>query len=531
MITSSSTFILAFVLALALTPAARWLGNRFGAVDEPTARNVHIKPIARSGGLAILLSFILALLASSLSPTAGPSYHRFFIHSQMSFALLGGLVIFCVGFFDDFHRLRPGIKFLGQILAASLAYYGGLQIQVIAFGETAIHLGILSYFITVFWFLLLINAINLIDGLDGLAAGVAFFACFVMAILATFSQPDYMIAIEFAAIAGALLGFLRYNFNPASIFMGDGGSYFVGYIIAALSVLGSIKSQLGTALLIPLLALGVPIFDTLLSPIRRWVIGRRMFHPDKGHIHHRLLEKGISSRQAVLIIYGISFILCVAGIIISHLRNTLAGVLLIVLIAAFFIVVRKLVYLEYLAIDKFFGWFRDLSYEAGFTYGRRSFLNIQIEIERAKNIEEIWENTCQAMEIMQFDRGEMYFYCADEAQTEPVFFGNPAKKMAKCCEPARENINGNDVGKSSEDICRKFFRLWTRDDKLKWEDVPDKGIFRIEIPLVAKTLSMGRLVMMKDLTLNPMQPYTLRRVEYLRRSITEALKTVLNVKC
>ncbi|MCX6223922.1 MAG: undecaprenyl/decaprenyl-phosphate alpha-N-acetylglucosaminyl 1-phosphate transferase, partial [Bacteroidia bacterium] len=174
MVTSSSTFILAFALALLLTPAARWLGNRFGAIDEPTARNVHIKPIARSGGLAILLSFVLALLASSLSPTAGPSYPRF-IHSQMSFALLGGLVIFCVGFFDDFHRLRPGIKFLGQILAASLAYYGGLQIHVIAFGATAIHLGILSYFITVFWFLLLINALNLIDGLDGLAVGVAFF--------------------------------------------------------------------------------------------------------------------------------------------------------------------------------------------------------------------------------------------------------------------------------------------------------------------------------------------------------------------
>jgi len=530
MITSVSTFILAFVLALVLTPLARWLGNRFGAVDEPTARNVHIKPIARSGGLAILFSFVLALIASSLSPTAGPSYHMF-IRSQMSFALLGGLVIFCVGFFDDFHRLGPRVKFLGQIFAASLAYYGGLHIEVFTFGATIFRFGILSYFITVFWFLLLINAINLIDGLDGLAAGVAFFACFVMAILATFSKPDYMIAIEFAAIAGALLGFLRYNFNPASIFMGDGGSYFVGYIIAALSVLGSIKSQLGTALLIPLLALGVPIFDTLLSPIRRWVIGRRMFHPDKGHIHHRLLEKGISSRQTVLIIYGISFVLCVAGIILVNLRNTLAGLLLIVLIVVFFIVVRKLGYLEYLAIDKFFGWFRDLSYEAGFTHGRRSFLNIQIEIERAKNMEEIWENTCQAMEIMQFDRGELYVYhCADEAQAESVYLGKPSERMAKCCEPAGKNINESDVGKSSEDVCKKFFRLWTRDDKLKLEDVSDKAIFRIEIPLVAKTLSMGRLIMMKDLTLNPMQPYTMRRVEYLRRSIIEALKTVLNVK-
>jgi UDP-GlcNAc:undecaprenyl-phosphate GlcNAc-1-phosphate transferase len=528
MITIFFTFIFALVLSLALTPAARWLGNRFGAVDEPMTRNVHTTPTARSGGLAILLSFVLALIASSifLSPFAD----RLSLDSRMFFPLLGGLVIFCVGFFDDFHRLRPRVKFLGQILAASLAYYGGLRIESFVLGATIFHFGILSYFITVIWFLLLINAINLIDGLDGLAAGVAFFACFVMAILATL-QPDYLIAMEFAAIAGALLGFIRYNFNPASIFMGDGGSYFVGYIIAALSVLGSIKSQLGTALLIPLLALGVPIFDTLLSPIRRWVLGRRMFHPDKGHIHHHLLGKGISSRRVVLIIYGISFVLCVAGIILANLRNTLAGLLLIVLIVVLFIVIRKLGYLEYLAIDKFYGWFKDMSYEAGFTHGRRSFLNIQIEIERAQNMEAIWENIGQAMEIMHFDRGEMYFYCADEAQAESVYFGKAAEGIAKRCEPTGKIINGNDVGTKSEDIYRKFSRVWTRDEKLRWENVSDKGIFRIEIPLIAGTLSVGSLVMMKDLTLNPMDPYTLRRVEYLRRSITEALKTVLNIKC
>ena len=255
-----------------------------------------------------------------------------------------------------------------------------------------------------------------------------------------------------------------------------------------------------------------------------------MFHPDKGHIHHYLLAKGISSQRAVLIIYGMSFMLCAAGIIMSHLRNTLSGMFLVVLIVVLFIVFRKLGYLEYLAIDKFYGWFRDLSYEAGFTHGRRSFLSIQIEIERTKNIEELWENTCQAMKIMRFDRGEMYFYYADEAQAESVYFGKPAEEKAKRCEPVGKNVNGNDVGKSSEDICPKSFYVWMHDEKLKWEDVSDKGIFRIEIPLESKTSCVGRLVMMKDLTLDSMEPYTLRRVEYLRRSITEALKTVLNVK-
>ena len=288
-------------------------------------------------------------------------------------------------------------------------------------------------------------------------------------------QPDYLIALEFAALAGALLGFLRYNFNPASIFMGDGGSYFIGYTIAALSVLGSIKTQLGTTLLIPLLALGVPIFDTLLAPIRRWMLGRRMFHPDKGHIHHQLVERGISSRQAVLIIYGISFVLCAAGIILVHIRNAMAGVLLVVLIIVLFIVIRKLGYLEYLAVDKFSGWFRDLSYEAGFTHSRRSFLNVQIETERSQSIEEIWENVCEAMDIMQFDKGEI------------------------CFSWPGENIRGSGIGTAKDDVFQEFSREWIREGIKIKDDASDNGVFRIELPLGIGTACTGRLVMIKDL--------------------------------
>lgn len=525
MLTVFVTFIIAFVLSLVLTPAAGWMGNRFGAVDVPLARNVHTKPIPRSGGLAIALSFLLALVAVSYLPC--PTSEHLSMDSRRAFTLLGGFVIFCVGFFDDFHRLRPRVKLLGQILAASMAYYGGLRIDSFAFGGTAIYFGILSYLITVFWFLLLINAMNLIDGLDGLAAGIAFFACVVMVFMSS-RYPDYLIALEFAAVAGALLGFLRYNFNPASIFMGDGGSYFIGYTIAALSILGSIKSQLGAALLIPLLALGVPIFDTMLSPVRRWLLGREMFQPDKGHIHHHLIEKGLSSRMAVFVIYGISFVLCIAAIILVNMRNAFTGIALTVLILVFFIVVRKLGYLEYVAIDKIYGWIRDMSDTAGLTQGRRSFLNIQIEIERAQNTEELWESICQALEMMRFDRGELYiYYSTDKDLSEPAYVTTAHYEgMERRGETVNWYNDENIIGTVTEGNRSGIVRVWTRGYTRRRDDVSNKGLFRIEFPLGSGNFAASRLVIMKDVSKNPIPPYTMRRAEYLRRSITTAMKNM-----
>ena len=262
----------------------------------------------------------------------------------------------------------------------------------------------MSYFITVFWFLLFINAVNLIDGLDGLAAGVAFFACLVMIVLSV-TRGDYLVAVEFAALGGALLGFLRYNFNPASIFMGDGGSYFIGYTIAALAILSSSKSEVGASLMIPLLALGVPIFDTLLSPLRRWVRGRRMFHPDKGHIHHQLLRMGFSSKKTVMIIYTTTAALCVASIMIVHSRNAVTGLILAGVGAAAVLLIRRRGYLEYMAVEKVFGWLQDISDATGISRDRRSFLSLQIEIGQSEDLEDLWRITCQAPGAAQFTTG------------------------------------------------------------------------------------------------------------------------------
>ncbi|MCE5283004.1 MAG: undecaprenyl/decaprenyl-phosphate alpha-N-acetylglucosaminyl 1-phosphate transferase, partial [Deltaproteobacteria bacterium] len=486
------------------------------------------------GGLAIVSAFMLTLIACALLKTQVSE--PLFWDRQRAFAIMGGAIAFGVGFYDDFKRLEPWIKLIAQILAASLAFYGGVRIEAVAAGEMSIRLGILSWFVTVFWFLLLINAVNLIDGLDGLAAGVAFFASMVMVVMAIM-QANFLAALEFAALAGALLGFLRYNFNPASIFMGDGGSYFIGYTIAALSILGSIKSQVGATFLIPLLALGVPIFDTILSPLRRWIRGRKMFRPDKGHIHHHLLSMGLTSRRAVLVIYGISCSLCLLSILLINLRNEMAGLLLVALAAAAFVVVRKMGYLEYLAVDKISGWFRDISDEVGLSRDRRTFLNLQIEIGQAAGMDELWERICQALEMMQFDRGELHTLEIGAASSPAVETAGAARSEAgfevsstipppEGQDRRRRSAKGpgpKTTWTHKEQKAGQSALIWARGYHRRREDALSVGLLRVEIPINDKRPAAARLILIKNLAQEAIQPYTMRRVEHLRRSVMDAM--------
>jgi len=201
----------------------------------------------------VFLSFVATIALTSLYETRITDL--IVIDRRIAFSLYGALVVFGCGLWDDFRRLKAWIKLLFQILGATIAFAGGVSIGGIFIGGHGLQFGLLSYLITVFWFVLFINAVNLIDGLDGLAAGIVFFTCLLMVVLSVM-RADYLSGIYFAALGGAVLGFLRYNFNPASIFLGDGGTYFLGYTVAALSIIGSVKSQVGALFLIPLIALG-----------------------------------------------------------------------------------------------------------------------------------------------------------------------------------------------------------------------------------------------------------------------------------
>jgi UDP-GlcNAc:undecaprenyl-phosphate GlcNAc-1-phosphate transferase len=500
-------FIIALVLSLVLTPLAGRFGERFGALDVPSERKEHTMPTPRCGGLAIVAAFLFTLALSILITT--DVSNKLVLDRQATFFLLGALMVFGVGLFDDFHRLGPKVKFLFQVIGASIAFWGGLRIEVFSLFSIDLHFVILSYFVTVFWFVFFINAINLIDGLDGLAAGIAFFASAVLVILSVM-RGQYLIAMLFAVLAGAVLGFLRYNFNPASIFMGDGGSYFLGYVIAGLSIMGSIKSQVGAAMLIPIVALGIPVFDTILSPIRRFILGKEMFKPDKGHVHHKLVGMGFSTKRVVWTIYGISFCLCALSVVLVNVRDEQAGLFLILLGAGAVIFIRKLGYLEYFTSDKIYGWFKDITDEAGFSHDRRSFLSLQIQMGKSGNLEEVWQNLCTAAGKLEFDMAELHL-CR---RREDKDYDGPGDVRPRIQEKERrKKINGGSF-------------QWTRKGFDINEHICGNALLKLELPLISGDNGhqcIGVLWMIKDIKRNHISHYTLRRVEHLRRTVNGTL--------
>jgi len=495
-------FLAALGLSLVLTPVARWVGVRFAILAIPEARTVHVKPMPRSGGLALFLTFFACLaLAGALLPEAAA---RYLADRPMRYVLYGACLIFAVGFADDKWTLPPKVKLAVQIVAACVACYGGARIASFSLpGDFIIHFDLLSYVVTVFWFVLLINAINLIDGLDGLAAGVVFFACAVQAVLAGMRGEAHMAAL-FAVLAGATLGFLRYNFNPASLFLGDGGSYFLGYMLAALSVSGSVKSQIGAAILMPVIALGVPLLDTITAPLRRFLRGRDMFEPDRRHVHHKLLSRGWSQRQVVLFLYGITIFLALSALVLVNLRNAPAGVFLVVVGAALVLLVRKAGYFSYFAMDKIFGWLRDVSDDAGFARGRRTFLHHQIEISQARDVPELWERMTEALDVLRFDLAEMTL----------------SEAGAGSCRLAPE-LPGPEAGSGAP-----VFR-WRREEAAGQERelLCSPTVMKLELPLLGKTgKPLGALWLVKNVAADPINEFTLRRVENLRRTVIAALE-------
>ncbi len=313
-----AVFAIALVVTFIVTPLVRRFAIRRGLVDRPGGRKVHERPIPRLGGVAIFAGVAIAIglqIAGELRlGWGGTLVSGGAIEVRTLGVLLGMTIIFLVGLWDDLVNLSPGMKLAGQILAAGVVVASGLRIEYIGdpLGGGLIGLGLLSIPITLIYIVGFTNVINLIDGLDGLAAGVSAIAATSLLILA--AQGNRLDAAALAAVViGACLAFLRYNFNPASIFMGDSGALFLGFTLATISLMGVMKSTATIALAVPLLIIGVPIFDTASAIIRRLLHQRPIQEADKGHIHHRLLGRGFNQRQTVLIIYVWCIALAVGG--------------------------------------------------------------------------------------------------------------------------------------------------------------------------------------------------------------------------
>jgi UDP-GlcNAc:undecaprenyl-phosphate GlcNAc-1-phosphate transferase len=313
----------AAVVTLALTPFVRGISERFGLVDRPGGRKVHQEPISRVGGVAIFVG-VMSTLGLQAFGEAQLGWNRVLLESSDGdlrlLGVLGGItVMFVVGLIDDVICLTPGAKFAGQIVAAGVVVASGLRIDYVGDpirGGLA-QLGLLAIPVTVIYLVGFANVINLIDGLDGLAAGVSGIAA--MSLLALAAPANRLDAAAIAAaLIGACLGFLRYNFNPASIFMGDSGAMFLGFALASVSLLGVMKTTAAIALAVPLIILGVPIFDTASAILRRIRHSRPIHEADRGHIHHRLLGRGFDQRQTVLIIYAWSAALALGGYAVRY---------------------------------------------------------------------------------------------------------------------------------------------------------------------------------------------------------------------
>ncbi len=342
-------FVIAAVVCAALTPLVRRLAFRMGAVSVPGGRHVHKRTIPRLGGIAICLAFFAPMVGLLFVQSSSVAM-VFRAQSVRAIGLfVGGGALCLLGVLDDTRRVRALYKLYAHLAVAVLAFACGFRIDVIRlpiFGDLS--MGIFSLPVTVLWIVGIINAINLIDGLDGLAGGVVFFAALTNFIVAYLSG-SIMVALIMASTLGAVLGFLCYNFNPARIFMGDSGSYFLGFILATTSLLGSMQpASTAVSLLVPILALGVPIFDTLFAMVRRFLERRPIFSPDRGHLHHRLLDMGITHRRAVLILYGISVIFTMAAIGVSLGKSWQAGLAMLIASAVLVGLVRFAGYFEYL---------------------------------------------------------------------------------------------------------------------------------------------------------------------------------------
>ena len=307
--------LVAVVVCAIITPAMIRFAKNRGVYDKPDDRKTHVKPVPQFGGTAVFSGVIAAIfvcfpfLPDKLRPDE--------IYAVLGI-LLGAALSFIIGLFDDLFGLKPGRKFLFQILVAVGGVLFGIKIGFLS-GVSAEYIYLsrpLTVILTVFWVTALMNAINLIDGLDGLAAGISAIGAAAFLTLGLM-QGQIAAALISAAVLGACLGFLPYNFNPAKIFLGDSGSLLLGYLLASISIIGPFKTTTALAVVLPILILGIPIFDTSWAILRRTVSHRKIYEADHNHVHHQLSKGKLGHRGTVLTLYGVSVILAIIAVIVG----------------------------------------------------------------------------------------------------------------------------------------------------------------------------------------------------------------------
>jgi UDP-GlcNAc:undecaprenyl-phosphate/decaprenyl-phosphate GlcNAc-1-phosphate transferase len=402
-------FVVSLLCSFVFTRYVRNLANARGWVVEPSLdRHLHNTPVPQLGGIAIFLAFLAGTLLLLLVRWVRPQLGLDFSLQVPLSILAAGVLIFLLGVCDDFRSVGPYFKFTVQAVAASILFAGGLGIvgSPTLFGHHAFP-WFVGLPLTIVWVLAITNAFNLIDGLDGLAAGSAMFSTSVVFIVSLFNHAP-LVSLMTLALAGAILGFLRYNFNPATIFLGDSGSLFIGFMLSALALQGSVKAPTILAVAIPVVSFGLPILETVLSVLRRWMSGRSLFTADREHIHHKLLELGLSQRQVVIILYAVSAMFALCSLFLLWPGGSALGIAFVVLGSGVWIGVQHLRYVE----------FGELGRLAQRTLEqRRIFINdltIRRAVEQlrqARTFEEVYSILVAAFTASDFDAFELRLPC------------------------------------------------------------------------------------------------------------------------
>ena len=368
-------FMLSFLAALLLTPVVRRKATDWGAVAMPdNGRHIHAKPTPRLGGVAIYLAFVATLACVPLMTNMVGDIFRANL-PRLLMLLVPATLIFLFGVYDDFRNLGAPEKLVVETIAAAMVFAGGFRIENISspFGGHW-HLPLwLSFVLTAVWIICITNAFNLIDGIDGLAAGASVFALLSILVFSV-AQGNPEISQLAVVLIGAALGFLRFNFNPATIFLGDSGSLFLGFMAAALSLAGSQKGSTIVAIAIPLVSFGLPVTEAGLSLARRFVSGQSLLAGDRGHIHHKLLQHGLSQRQAAILLYAVCALFSLFGLMLLNPQRSLAASVFFVLGVGIVFGVQRLRYAEFAELGN--------QIKQGVTQRRRS-LAVNVKVRRA----------------------------------------------------------------------------------------------------------------------------------------------------
>ncbi|MDL5050767.1 MraY family glycosyltransferase [Oscillatoria amoena NRMC-F 0135] len=405
--------IVSFLLALVITPLVRNQFQNTAFVDQPDhGRKIHSTPVPRVGGISLVVSYLLAFVIISLIPFQTWGFTKLsFAFGQALF--LGSVVVFLSGLLDDFLNIRPWQKLAAQLVASLIIYQSGIRIHLP--GEWP-YSEFLSLLATIAWLVACTNAFNLIDGMDGLAAGIGLFATVTMLVAALLNNNvDLMIVT--VPLAGSLLGFLRYNFNPASIFLGDCGSMLIGFLLGCFAIEWSHKSVTMLGLTAPMMAMAIPLLDAFLSICRRFLRNRPIFGADRGHIHHRLLDLGLTQKQAAIVAYGLSGLAAAFSLVQNALHQDFGGLIILLFGLMVWIGIQNLGYVE-------FGMASRMLFRG--TFGRivdfqTHLRNFEQAMQKAESEIEIWDEVRKASKHFGFHGSRLHLLGNVHTDIEPGY--------------------------------------------------------------------------------------------------------------